>query len=572
MSETKMGVREARERVERNNWKPRNAVWELTLACNLRCRHCGSSAGKARADELTLDESLVVADHLADLGAELVTLSGGEPTLKPGWEQIARRLADRGVLTNMVTNGYYGGRTTAAEIAGKARDAGMCNVGISVDGTDTIHETIRGKGTYAATLESIRTFVDAGMKVGVLTTVNRLNFPYLEQIRRIAMDSGATLWRLQIAKPMGTMKQNDDWVISPAQFMELVPRLARLKRTKGIHLAVGDSIGYYGPHDRTLRGRGWRGRNECWQGCQAGMQAIGIEADGGVKGCLSLQAKWGDKDPFVEGNVRTTPLPELWRQPGIFAFNRDFDPESLTGFCGSCRHGKLCRGGARCVSSSFLGHLNEDPYCYFRLESLLNGNQEGVWGKAAAAAAAAVFLSMGASGCILGSDPEPDAVSDAQVQDTVEPDFCCPEYGVPADLFPQPDVQPEYGVPADLFPQPDVQPEYGIPPEDVQEPDFCCPEYGVPPEDVVAPDVQPEYGILPDVVEPDVQMDYGLPPDVTPQDGHEQDAIDCEKVCCECEYGIIPEDVYKECCEPDPCENACCECDYGEPPPPECCN
>jgi hypothetical protein len=72
------------------------------------------------------------------------------------------------------------------------------------------------------------------------------------------------------------------------------------------------------------------------------------------------------------------------------------------------------------------------------------------------------------------------------------------------------------------------------------------------------------------VVEPDVQPEYGVPPDT--QGETKPDAvppIDCEAVCCECEYGVIPEEVYKECC--DPCKDVCCDCDYGDPPPPECC-
>jgi MoaA/NifB/PqqE/SkfB family radical SAM enzyme len=550
---TNMSPAESKERVERKDWKPRNAVWELTLACNLRCRHCGSSAGKARPNELSLDECLDVAGQLSDFGTELVTLSGGEPTLKPGWDKIAEALVGGGALVNMVTNGVYHNGETAASIADRALSAGMCNVGMSIDGPEEIHETIRGKGTFAKTISAIETFTAKGMRVGVLTTINQLNFRYLDQVRRIAMDSGATLWRLQLAKPMGEMKLNDDWVITPAQLMELIPLLARLKRAGGIHLAVGDSIGYYGPHDKTLRGTGWRRRQESWQGCQAGMQAIGIEADGGIKGCLSLQAKWGDTDPFVEGNVRHTRLADLWHQPGIFAFNRDFDPESLEGFCGTCKHGTVCRGGARCVSSSFLGHLNEDPYCFYRLASILNGNQEGSWSKSAAAAAAALVISLGTTGCLTSSEPDygvtPDTGGsrggDAAVEtDTggsdvaAEPDeFCCPEYGVQFDMVPQPppDVQPDYGVP------PDVQPEYGMP-ADIQ-----------------------------DTAEPDVQMDYGLPPDVTTQDIHEPDAVNCEQVCCECEYGAPPSDAeWKECC--DPCKDACCDCDYGEPPPAECCD
>ena len=42
-------------------------VWELTTACNLRCKHCGSKAGAARDNELTLEECRKVIEGLARL-------------------------------------------------------------------------------------------------------------------------------------------------------------------------------------------------------------------------------------------------------------------------------------------------------------------------------------------------------------------------------------------------------------------------------------------------------------------------------------------------------------------------
>ncbi len=32
---------------------PSQVIWEVTFACNMRCLHCGTSAGKRRPDELT---------------------------------------------------------------------------------------------------------------------------------------------------------------------------------------------------------------------------------------------------------------------------------------------------------------------------------------------------------------------------------------------------------------------------------------------------------------------------------------------------------------------------------------
>ena len=75
--------------------KPSYCVWELTLACNQRCGHCGSRAGTPRPDELNTEECLQVVQSLAKLGCEVITLSGGEPTLRSDWYAIAREIQIR---------------------------------------------------------------------------------------------------------------------------------------------------------------------------------------------------------------------------------------------------------------------------------------------------------------------------------------------------------------------------------------------------------------------------------------------------------------------------------------------
>ena len=264
---------------------PRSAVWELTLRCNLRCRHCGSSAGASRGDEFTTEECLGIADQLAQMGCELVTLSGGEPTMHPGWEAIAERLIQQGVTTNMVTNGITRDQAHAREMAQRILKVGMPNVGVSVDGLEDIHDEIRGKGTFARTMRTIRTYIDAGLPVAMMTTVSQRNLKQLDALRRLALEVGCDQWRVQLAKPMGNMEIDRDFVLSKKQFLDMVPQLAAMKRKDSrIAVRVGDSIGYYDRHSRYLRNRNARKQRTQWQGCQAGLRVIGIEANGNVKG------------------------------------------------------------------------------------------------------------------------------------------------------------------------------------------------------------------------------------------------------------------------------------------------
>jgi MoaA/NifB/PqqE/SkfB family radical SAM enzyme len=593
-------------------FRPFNCVWELTLACDLRCRHCGSGAGCARQDELSTLEALSLVDQLAELECELITLSGGEPTLREDWDVIGRAIADRGIRVNMVTNGV----SMTPALARRAREAGLCNVAVSLDGPEAIHDGLRGAGNHRRAARGVRALVEEGLSVSIMTTLHRSNLGALAQVRREAMDLGAAMWRLQLGKPMGNLEESD--TISPADLLQVIPWLAQAKREGGIHLAVGDSLGYYGPHDRTLRGWGWRGRAERWAGCQAGMQAIGIESDGGVKGCLSMQGwKEGGVDRFLEGNVRQRPLADLWFDPERFAYNRQFSPDSLEGECARCSQARLCRGGARCVAAAFTGGLGEDPYCWLSQAGEHRGN--GTM-RAVAQGAAAAMLLAGLQGCPFESAKGPvvvptDIQAEAQaevVQEVaaevgvvdVQPaqDVCCtPEYGI-AELPPPQDVAVEVP-PADVKGEIDCSNvcclcEYGVIPDDVWK--ECCeqvqPEVPAEPQpEVVQPEpvaevsppadvkgeincdnvcCQCDYGIIPEDVwkecceqpaepQPEPQPEVVQPAETTPE------AIDCSKVCCTCEYGVIPDEVYQECCAP--CQNACCDCDYGEPPPPQCC-
>ena len=457
-------------------YRPHFCVWELTLACNLRCQHCGSRAGRARPDELSTSEAVSVVDQLADLECRLITLSGGEPTLRRDWDVIAARARARDIVVNMVTNGI----TMTARLAQRIARAGLSNVGISLDGPHRAHEATRGPGSFAKVVRAAALLGDAGVPVSFLTHLNKVTTAALEETHDLVLELGAATWRVQLGKPMGNLSEHPQLLLAPRDLLDLIPRLARLKKRSAIPIDVGDSIGYYGPHEKVLRQSHWGNFKPRWAGCQAGRRAIGIESDGGVKGCLSLQADLrgavGDSDPFREGTVRDRSLEAIWFDRRSFSFNRQQRPEDLTGFCRRCRHAVQCRGGAKCAAAAFTGGVSENPYCYYRVRKERSRPVRilGAARRHAAAAMVTATLGLGATalgGCLersVGHDNNnnrPDAAlsqdagladaeptdaaltdaepTDADIEDAAadaEPDaVCCLLYGV----LPAPDAAPQ---------------------------------------------------------------------------------------------------------------------------------
>jgi MoaA/NifB/PqqE/SkfB family radical SAM enzyme len=99
----------------------------VTRRCNLACQYCSEYDDVSQP--VPLEEMLARVDRLADLGASIVTLSGGEPLLQPHLDEVIRRIRRRGLLAGMITNGYL---LTAARI-GALNRTGLDHLQISID-------------------------------------------------------------------------------------------------------------------------------------------------------------------------------------------------------------------------------------------------------------------------------------------------------------------------------------------------------------------------------------------------------------------------------------------------------
>lgn len=84
---------------------PVHVVWEITLACDLKCLHCGSRAGRRRPDELNTAECLEVIELLARLGTREVSLIGGEAYLRKDWTELIRAIRSHDMYCAVQTGG-----------------------------------------------------------------------------------------------------------------------------------------------------------------------------------------------------------------------------------------------------------------------------------------------------------------------------------------------------------------------------------------------------------------------------------------------------------------------------------
>jgi MoaA/NifB/PqqE/SkfB family radical SAM enzyme len=95
--------------------------------CNLDCTYCNEY--DRVSDPVPLEAMLARIDRLAELGATIITLSGGEPTLHPDLDAILRRIRERGAIATLITNGLL----LTPERIRQLNQAGLDYLQISID-------------------------------------------------------------------------------------------------------------------------------------------------------------------------------------------------------------------------------------------------------------------------------------------------------------------------------------------------------------------------------------------------------------------------------------------------------
>jgi radical SAM protein with 4Fe4S-binding SPASM domain len=349
--------------------RPIYAVWEITLQCDLACRHCGSRAGHARTDELSTAECLDLVRQMAELGVMEVTLIGGEAYLRDDWTEIIREIRKFGMSATMTS----GGRGITAEKARAAKEAGLESVSISIDGNEATHDRLRGvKGSYQSAFQAMDLMRAAGVKVSTNTQINRLTLPELPELLEALAAHGGHSWQLQLTVPMGRAADEPEVLFQPYDMLELFPLLGDLKKRADelrVRIWPGNNIGYFGPYESVLKGNMPRGH---MASCGAGRSTLGIEADGAIKGCPSLPT-----EAWTGGNIRDNSLKDIWERSAPLRYTRDRTVEDLWGYCRTCYYADECRAGCTWTSFVFFGRAGNNPYCHHRaLEMQRKGVRE----------------------------------------------------------------------------------------------------------------------------------------------------------------------------------------------------
>ncbi|MEP6491709.1 MAG: radical SAM protein [bacterium] len=202
----------------------------LTTHCNLRCPHC------IRDDVVTvqsLEPELVIrtCDEARDIfGDVVVSFTGGEPTLHPGWDQITSALAERGIPYRLVTNGWHMRRMMPSFDRWPPSF-----VRVSLSGaTRETHDTDRGRDSFRRVLLAVALLTSRRIPTALSIVIDRRDRHEVRLAADLAEDLGCLRLHYILPQPVpGSVARDSDlapheWASVRAEVDELAREPHRL--------------------------------------------------------------------------------------------------------------------------------------------------------------------------------------------------------------------------------------------------------------------------------------------------------------------------------------------------------
>jgi radical SAM protein with 4Fe4S-binding SPASM domain len=275
---------------------------------------------------LSAQEWRFVLDRVAPTAAQL-KITGGEPTLHPGFEEIVEHVDASGVPFVLFTNGRWAKPERLLDfLAGLSHLDGLL---ISLHGArPASHEAFTGvAGSYAETVGNVERAVEAGLRVTTSTVLTRQSCSEVEEVIALGKELGVDGAAFQ--RYIGAPALEAGW----DELRRAIDAIEGVMNGNGRRVRFGTPIPHCFVPNHSV-------------GCCAGVAQATIDPWGNLRPCNHVS--------LACGNLLRQPLDEVWASVEMRRF-RDAIPEQ----CRSCEAFGTCRSG--CRAAILERGLDRDP-------------------------------------------------------------------------------------------------------------------------------------------------------------------------------------------------------------------
>jgi AdoMet-dependent heme synthase len=315
-----------------------------TRECNARCYHCYQPTVRVRSvsrplqgGQISGNEFLRVVRDARPLGLTSVKITGGEPFLREDMGDIIGGIGALGLQIAVETNG-----TLIDERMADILTANMAKVAVSLDGgCAATHDAYRClPGGFDRAVGALRLLRARGCDAKIIMSVSQRNYHELEDVIRVAKDTGCTFVKINPVSTLGLANQlkNESVLLTIEQIMGLFRQRRELEEKHNIAIFLEGPPAFSSVSD-IVAGR---------LGVCPFTNILGVLADGSLSYC----GIGNTRDELVFGYVREPgfDIGRLWRENPQLLHARELLAGGIGGVCSRCVHESFCKGACRALA------------------------------------------------------------------------------------------------------------------------------------------------------------------------------------------------------------------------------
>lgn len=317
--------------------------WHITHKCNLRCSHCYQ---EDYCNDLPFSQlENIFNQYLYFLKQNNfkghINFTGGEPFVYQDIFKLFDLCEKNNISFGILTNGTL---ITEIEINKLKRYSKLSFIQISIDGIESTHDKIRGKGNFKKSFNTLKLLRKNNIQTMVAFTCHKNNFTELKDVIKIVKQNKIDRFWVDRLIPMGNNKEN---ILETSEYKKVIKTLTlesnKAKKNPFCKTKIHTN--------RALQF--CEGGDEIYQ-CSAGISLLTILANGDLLPCRRL--------PIKIGNVLENDICNLYKNSTLI---KELNLKEIPEKCNSCTMARYCRGGAKCLSYALTGNYNEkDINCY----------------------------------------------------------------------------------------------------------------------------------------------------------------------------------------------------------------
>ncbi len=352
------------KRIQKFTGKLDSIGLNITNDCNLRCKYCYASAGEKVNSDYKFTDFNYIEKYLSE-AREFISdncylqLTGGEPFLNKELVFNVLDLCEKLKYPSITINSN-GILLSDMVVQRLTKYKNIKNITISVDGSEDIHDDIRGKGSYLQALNAIDVLKKYKIPITASMTVHNGNLKYLKKFSCYCKENNVTMF-VNPMFPIGRCSENN---LEPVDIFHL------FCQCKKLYINNNDEKLLDGTFLRTIICplRDLRSKHYCG----TGLSSVFMDVDGSVYPCVNTIGL----DVFRGGNIQTEKFRTIWLDSNVFNGIRKNIDVDINDDCNKCELKYICAGFCRGMNYQVTNELNSKSIWCNEMKKCI---YEGFW-------------------------------------------------------------------------------------------------------------------------------------------------------------------------------------------------